>query len=231
MTWKIHTFVIALVFTLTGCVEQKHEQLLMDMQNQLAELKRAQAEGNIKIGELNNKILLLQEKVEADKKTIEELKSMAIPTSPPPELKVVKLPAEGSREEGIKKERLPEPDELYQQAQDLYVAGRLEEAIAQFNRFIQNYPKHPLADNAQYWVGEAYYSRKEFQKAVPEFQKVVDNYPGENKTPDALLKIGFSYIELGDNERAGNTLTRLIKTYPSSEAAKKARAKLDELRR
>lgn len=195
----------------------------------MADLKRVQVDTNVKLEGLNNKLLLLQERVDVNSRAVEELKSMAVPLTPPEGLRVVKLPAEGLKEESTVKTGSPE--ELYQQAQDVYTAGRLEEAVTRFNGFIQDYPQHHLADNARYWIGEVYYSRRDFPSAISEFQKVVDNYPNGNKAPEALLKIGLSYIELGEMEKAMATLKRLIKTYPSSDAAGKAKTRLKDLQR
>jgi len=232
MKSRAYTPFLLLPFILAGCVtSQQQEQVIKDIQNQLADIKRVQVDTDVKLEGLNNKLLLLQERVDVNSRAIEELKSMAIPLTPPEELRVVKLPAEGKKEKEESIARTSSPEGLYQQAQDIYAAGRLEEAITRFNRFIQDYPQHPLADNAQYWIGEVYYSRKDFPSAISEFQKVVDNYPSENKAPDALLKIGFSYIELGEMEKAMTTLKRLIKTYPSSDAAGKAKTKLKGLGR
>lgn len=232
MKSKVYTPLLLLLFILAGCItSQQQEQVIKDIQNQLADLKRVQVDTDVKLEGLNNKLLLLQERVDVNSRTIEELKSMAIPLTPPEELRVVKLPAEGKKEKEESIARTSSPEEFYQQAQDIYAAGRLEEAITRFNRFIQNYPQHPLADNAQYWIGEVYYSGRDFPSAISEFQKVVDNYPNGNKAPEALLKIGFSYIELGETEKAVTTLKRLIKTYPSSDAAGKAKTKLKGLER
>ncbi|MEZ4846712.1 MAG: tetratricopeptide repeat protein [Bdellovibrionota bacterium] len=38
-----------------------------------------------------------------------------------------------------------------------------------------------LAGNAQYWIGEAYYSKADYPKAITEFQKVIDKYSFQHK--------------------------------------------------
>src|SRR3989338_6449249 len=134
--------------------------------------------------------------------------------------------------EGPKKaDYQPSPETLYNEAQNLFTGGKLAESVEQFAKFILYYPKHTLADNAQYWIGEAYYSEKNYQKAVSEFKRVVDNYPAGNKAPDALLKVAFSYLELNNREKALEFLRLLPERYPSSEAAAKAQTKLQELQK
>ena len=44
-------------------------------------------------------------------------------------------------------------------------------------------------DNAQYWLGEAYYVNHDYTNALAAFQRVVDKYPQSRKVPDALLKV------------------------------------------
>ena len=67
-----------------------------------------------------------------------------------------------------------------------------------------------MADNAQYWLGEAYYVNKSFPEALVAFQRVVDNYPQSRKLPDALLKIGYCNYELKDYSAARAALSQVV---------------------
>lgn len=245
---QLYVFCVLLIsLCLTGCVNLQQEQTLKDVKAQLSELEKRQTKTTASLEELNNKFLLLQEQVAINKKGVEEVKAMAVPVAPPEELKVIKLETEETKgrakKEPLKKEEAekrpsfkkienaPSPEALYNEAQNLFMAGKLSESAEQFNNFIQHFPKHSLADNAQYWIGEVYYSQKDYQKAAVEFQKVVDNYPSENKAPDALLKVAFSNIELNSKGKALEALNLVVEQYPSSEAAARAKVKLQELQK
>jgi tol-pal system protein YbgF len=102
-------------------------------------------------------------------------------------------------------------------------------AIAGFRRFLERWPRHDYADNAQYWLGEAYYDQKDFRTALAEFRAVVQRYPDGNKTPDALLKIGFCHLQLGEPAPARDVLRQLIEVHPRSDAAALAARRLAEL--
>lgn len=117
----------------------------------------------------------------------------------------------------------------YDQAYSAYVAQRYDEALALFKNFLKNYPRHDLADNAQYWVGEIYYDLENYPSAILAFKEVVTKYGDKNKAPDALLKIGYAYIALDDPSNARLFLKRVIKNYPFSDAEAKARVKLKEI--
>jgi tol-pal system protein YbgF len=111
--------------------------------------------------------------------------------------------------------------------------GRREHAaaIAGFRAFVAAHPQHEYADNAQYWLGEAYYDQADFATALAEFRAVLKRYPGGNKAPDALLKVGFCLTKLGDAGAASDVLGQVVEIYPKTDAARLAMKRLDEIRR
>ncbi len=122
------------------------------------------------------------------------------------------------------------PVELYKYGFELLEQKHHHEAIAQFERFLEQYPNHDYADNALYWMGEAYYDIQSFRKAFDCFEKVVTLYPSGNKVPDALLKSGLCLANLGDHEAAGEVMSQLVAHYPATRAADIAQEKLAGLR-
>jgi TolA-binding protein len=74
----------------------------------------------------------------------------------------------------------------------------------------------PLADNAQYWIGESYFGLKQYQKAILEFQKVF-SFNATDKYDDAQLMIGLCYVRLGQGETARSTFGEFLQTYEGSE--------------
>src|SRR5262249_23015757 len=71
----------------------------------------------------------------------------------------------------------PEPLRLYRAAYGKLMAGRAAEAEADFRDFVRRWPRHDYADNAQYWLGESFYARRDYTQAAPEFQQVVARWP------------------------------------------------------
>lgn len=110
-------------------------------------------------------------------------------------------------------------------------AGNHAFAITGFGHFIERHPKHPYADNARYWLAEAFYDQREYQRALDEFNKVLRDYPDGNKVPDALLKIAYCHISLGHTAKARAVLTELSERFPRSRPAllgAKRRVTLDQ---
>jgi TolA-binding protein len=83
-----------------------------------------------------------------------------------------------------------EEQTVYAQSFDALKAGSYSVAITGFKDFLNTYPSSPLAENAQYWLGEAYYVTHDLDAAATAFRNVTQKWPNSRKTPDALLKLG-----------------------------------------
>ena len=118
------------------------------------------------------------------------------------------------------------PEALYQQGLDAMKAGEPAKARELFSKFLDQYPKHKLAANAHYWLGETYYSEKNYEQAILEFQEVIKNFPEKDKVPAAMLKQGMAFKEMGDSKSSLYIYKKLTEEFPKSEEAKIAREKL-----
>jgi tol-pal system protein YbgF len=117
----------------------------------------------------------------------------------------------------------------YQTAFNLLKDSQYDRAIAAFQKFLIVYSDSSLADNAQYWLGEAYYVNKSFPEAQAAFQRVVDKYPQSRKRPDALLKIGYCQYELKQWDLAQKTLSQVATQFPDAPAGHLAQQRLDKM--
>jgi len=122
-----------------------------------------------------------------------------------------------------------EEREAYQGAFNLLKTGRYEDAAAGFKDFLTLYPNGEYADNAQYWLGEAYYVTSAFEQALAEFNKLVNIRSGSAKVSHALLKIGYIQDELGQKDAAITTLKSLIEQFPTTTAASLAKERLIQI--
>jgi tol-pal system protein YbgF len=119
------------------------------------------------------------------------------------------------------------PDQAaYAQAFDSLKSNNYPAAITGFRSYLQTYPQGQVADNAQYWLGEAYYASKDYPNAAFAFKSVVDLYPSSRKVPDALLKLGFAQFEMKRFGEARTTLTDVARRFPDSDAARLASERL-----
>ena len=126
----------------------------------------------------------------------------------------------------------PEKQE-YQQAYNELRNGHTNQSIDQFKAYLVKYPTGVYANNAQYWLGEAYRVNQDNEAARKAFNDVIGKYPDAAKVPDALLKLGYIEIDQKNMAKAREYLTRVITDYPKSPAAllaSKKLLKLDEVK-
>ena len=135
-------------------------------------------------------------------------------------------------------------EESYQAAYLDFSRGRYELALSGFRDFLRRYPDSPLADSAQYGMGESYYSvataataqgetdkaTRALEQAVQEFRKVIVIYPRGSKVPSALYKEALSLTELKQTALARARLQYLVDHFPQSEEAPLAKERLAALK-
>ncbi len=118
---------------------------------------------------------------------------------------------------------------LYTRAFDQLKARDYAAAVEGFRSLAAAYPNGALADNTQYWLGEAYYVTQEYDHATAAFQRVLAVWPNSRKAPDALLKLGYTQAEQGKLPAARVTLQQVVSKYPDSDAARLATERLAKL--
>ncbi len=119
---------------------------------------------------------------------------------------------------------------LYKDAYETFQKGDLDGGRRKFEAFLKQYPNMELSDNAQFWIGETYFLKKDFEKAILEYEKVIVKYPEGDKVSSALLKQGLAFWELGDKTHARNLLKRVIDRFPQTEQAEIAKKKLEAIK-
>ncbi len=118
----------------------------------------------------------------------------------------------------------------YSEAFTLLKQGQHKDAVENFRTFLQQYPSSQYADNAQYWLGESFYTRRKFEMAITEYKTLLSQYPESGKASHAQLKIGYCYHELGQVDFAQGELEDLIAQYPGTSAASLAEERLAQIR-
>jgi tol-pal system protein YbgF len=110
------------------------------------------------------------------------------------------------------------PQEQYNYAFGLLRRADYPAAEQALKSFVQRYPNDPLAGNAQYWLGETYFVRKDYENAATTFAVGYQKYPKSGKAADNLLKLGMALGNLGKKTEACSAFTRLDRDFPSAPA-------------
>jgi len=115
------------------------------------------------------------------------------------------------------------PQEQYNFAFGLLRRADYPNAEQALRTFIQRYPNNELAGNAQYWLGETFYVRKDFENAATAFALGYQKYPKSGKAADNLLKLGMSLANLGKKSEACSAYSRLDRDFPTAPSNIKER--------
>lgn len=133
-----------------------------------------------------------------------------------------------------------DPQSLYNAGYTDFGRGNYALAIGAFREFIRRHPNDDMADNAQYWVAEAYLglahryvnaaeserAAAAFAQALEAFQAVWQRYPQGDKVPAAMFREASIHFELGQTDRARARLEHLVERFPSAPEARQARQRL-----
>ena len=229
---------VALCLTVSGCsTTDVITKKQMETDSRLEQLVQGNAAVNARLEELTNEMKELRKQLRENSADVEELKpefkeiKKAVETIPPKK-ETASMPGAVSRIEVVNKDPAPVikdsgAQNAYMKAFGLYSANNYHDAVEAFEVFIKTYPKSEYAGNAQYWIGECYYTQHNYPGALDAFNKLLAAYPKGSKVPDAMLKIGYTYINMNEPARMKSALQLLIDKYPNSQAAMKAKERLN----
>lgn len=102
---------------------------------------------------------------------------------------------------------------LYAKGFELQKQGKLQEALAQYNRCLQLAPDDYKALLA---VGTVYYALREYAKAAKQYETLLIFYPDD---PKARLYLAWCKLNLGSVEDAKNALELYLAEHPDDVSA------------
>jgi len=121
-----------------------------------------------------------------------------------------------------------DPQTMYDAAFLSLRQARYDEAESRLRTFLKAHPKHRLAENAKYWLGETFYVRGKFQDAAVSFGEGFQQFPTGSKAPDSLLKLAMSLGSINKKQDACTTLGELKKRFPNASAIIRNRAEQEK---
>jgi len=145
---------------------------------------------------------------------------------PAPSTPAAQAPAQTGRTDVPSAPNADPAEAIYSKAMQAFQARDYDKAIGLWSDVAKSYPKHTLAPNAAFWLGEAYYQKNDLPQAVLNYNTVVEKFPKSNKAPAAMLKMGMAFQKLNKKDAARLMFQDLIKKYPDSAEAKRAKALL-----
>lgn len=194
---------------------------------------KVSADLDVRLEQLQRQYQILDDRLDDINNRVSNMPSklrVASERSTPPAANTEEPPsaAPANTEPVIDKNALADMSKLYDASYQDLTQGKFELARQGFEEFLRRYPESALADNAQYWIGESYYSQREYVRASVEFAEVAEKYPAGDKVPASMLKRAYALISLSKRTEARALLEKLIKQYPNTNEAELAKARLKE---
>jgi tol-pal system protein YbgF len=117
----------------------------------------------------------------------------------------------------------------FDQALSALRTGNVEGGVARLQRFADENPKHPRADNALYFSGLGMMGQKEHAAAARLFVRLIETYPAGDAVTDGMLRLAECRQRLNQPDDARALYTRLVTQFPGTAAATQAEQRLATL--
>ncbi len=107
--------------------------------------------------------------------------------------------------------------------------SRLKQAIAQIHNyrnseaiqnllfFVGNYSNDPRAEEALFWLAEAYYRSDMLRNAIDKYESLLAKYPTTRFREDVLYGCGWVYFRLKNFRKSSEIFGQLVHEFPNSK--------------
>ncbi|MCE1188278.1 MAG: outer membrane protein assembly factor BamD [Ignavibacteria bacterium] len=125
----------------------------------------------------------------------------------------------------------------YNYAYNYYKDESFDYAIKEFEAFLLQYPGNEYSDDAQFYLAQSHFQRKEYILAGYEFSKLIKNMPASSFVPESQYMLATCYYKLSPpypldqkyTKKAIEELQAFIDIFPSDARVAEAEAKIKEM--
>lgn len=184
-----------------------------------------------RIDESNVRITSLSQEVEALRLAIPDMASASAAPADPNAPVTSDVQAPNTPAPPISMAPGMSPQRLFSTALADFTAGQWTLCIDGFNTYLKSFGRTDNADDAQWYIGDCYYSDGKFTEAIDAYNRVITGYPKGDRVPDAYYKMGLALAATKQPDRAREAYESLIKLYPDSDLSRLAKQRLDAMAR
>ncbi|MCX5779065.1 MAG: outer membrane protein assembly factor BamD [Elusimicrobia bacterium] len=217
---------------LSGCIATSKEMIdlrddIAQLQVKLTEVQRNQADLSLKMDTMNGSMGVLTSALQETQNHMSLLSQRLDDVEANISQRVGKLSDQSAPPSVASRMGLePTPSDLYRMAYSDFSRGKYDVAITGFKSYLEKYSKGELAPQAQYYLGESYYSRSEWQNALDQYECVEKLFPRSEVVSPTRLKKAQCLELLGKKGESGDMFKSIIKDFPGSQEAIIAQEKL-----
>lgn len=122
----------------------------------------------------------------------------------------------------------PEAIEAYRDAANFQNNGAFDLALDEWQKFLRNFPKDPLAAKAEHYLGVCQLQLKQPEAAIAAFERVIQSHPQFELLEDVYLNLGAAQYSLALTVKpelypaAEKTFAELVAKFPKGKHAEEA---------
>jgi tol-pal system protein YbgF len=116
---------------------------------------------------------------------------------------------------------------LFQAATGDFNAGRFDIAKKSFRDLSSRFPESSQGQEAEYWVGECLYAKKEYKEAETALLLYIKKYPQGNKACVTLYKLGLCYEKLDKDKSKDLVWKKLLDKCPDTQEAEIVKSRME----
>ena len=123
-------------------------------------------------------------------------------------------------------------ERILEKGKKLEQKQKFKEALSQYERLVQRFPKNPKVPDAMYSMGNVYmYGLQDYPKAIDTFTRITTDYSDTLKVASqSLFLIGFIYNNfMVDTAKARAAYARFLEKYPKHELAPSVKWEMDHI--
>jgi tol-pal system protein YbgF len=221
-------------FCLSGCIATSQEMIglrddIAQLQVKLTEVQRNQADLSVKMDTVNGSMGALTSALQETQNHMSLLSQRLDDVEANINQRVGKLSDQVSSSAAAapKMSLEPSPSDLYRMGYSDFSRGKYDVAATGFKAYLEKYPQGELAPQAQYYLGECFYSQNDWQNALDQYDLVEKMFPKSDVVAPTRLKRAQCLELLGKLSESRSILKSIIKDYPSSQEAAIAQDKLN----
>lgn len=94
---------------------------------------------------------------------------------------------------------------------------RNSEAIQNLLYVIGNYPNDAKAEDALFWLAEAYYRSDMLRNSIDRYETLIAKFPNSKYLEDALYGLGWAYFRLKNFKKSSEIFAQLVRAFPNSK--------------
>ncbi len=110
----------------------------------------------------------------------------------------------------------------FQRAMSYGFISKNNQKIVDLTKFLGDYPKSTLRDDAYYELGNSYVRESQNDDALESYENLLKYYKRSSYVPKALLKQGLIYYNTERDNQALDKYRRVVNEFPNTNEAKEA---------